>query len=356
MIKKRLEKLRLKLKEVNLDAILITKKENYIYISGFTGTFAYLLVTQNDAVLLTDFRYTSQAKKQAKFFEIIEYQGKLLESLNSIIASKGVKSLGFEQNVITYKKYLDMKKNLKVSELKPVDGMIEDIRVKKDSNEIETIKKAVEIADNAFSHILNYIKPGVREYEIAIEIEHYMKRQGAKGSSFETIVASGHRSSLPHGTATDKKIENNEVITIDFGAIYDNYCSDITRTIFVGQPNEKFLKIYNIVLEAQKTALMGAKKGLLGSEIDSIARDIIDKNGYGENFGHGLGHGVGLEVHEMPSLSKRGNMKMENGMVVTIEPGIYINELGGVRIEDTVVINDDTPIVLTQSSKDIIVL
>lgn len=356
MIETRLEKLRTKLKETDLDAILIIKKENRIYISGFTGTFAYIIVTKNDAVLLTDSRYISQAKKQAKLFEIIEYEGEILESLNNIILSKGIKSLGFEQNIITYKKYLDIKKSLKVSELKPVDNMVEDIRVKKTPDEIKTIKKAVKIADDAFSHILNYIKPGVRESEVALEIEYYMKKQGAKGPSFETIVASGQRSSLPHGIATDKIIKNNEVVTIDFGAVYDNYCSDMTRTVFIGKPDKEFFKIYNIVLEAQKNALMGAKKGLLGKEIDSIARGIIEKGGYGENFGHGLGHGVGLEVHESPSLSKRGDIKMENDMVVTIEPGIYIDNFGGVRIEDMLIINDDNPIVLTHSSKDIIVL
>ena len=356
MLEKRLEKLKLKLKEADLDGILITKKENYMYISGFTGTYAYLVITQNNAVLLTDFRYANQAKDEAKFFEIIEYEGRLLDALNNVIASNNIKNLGFEENVITYKTYVEMKKNLKVEKLKPVDGMVEDIRIIKDAKEIVIIKKAVKIADDAFLHILNYIKPGVSECEIALELEHYMKKEGAKGTSFETIVASGYRSVLPHGTASNKKIENNEAVTLDFGAIYENYCSDMTRTVFVGKPKEELYKIYNIVLEAQKTSVEGAKKGFTGKEIDSIARDIIDKNGYGKNFGHGLGHGVGLEVHEKPSISKRGDIIMKNGMVVTIEPGIYVENLGGVRIEDMVVIDHDTPIVLTKSSKELIVL
>ncbi|MDQ2085296.1 aminopeptidase P family protein [Herbivorax sp. ANBcel31] len=356
MIKKRLEKLRLKLKKTDMDAILITKRENYIYISGFTGTFAHVLVTQNDAVLLTDFRYASQAKKQAEQFEVVEFRGKLLESLNDIIKSKDIKTLGFEEDNVTYKKYISMKKNLKVKKLQPIDGIVEDVRVRKDSEEIENIKRAVKIADDAFSHILKYIKPGVREYEIALEIEHYMKKKGAKGISFETIVASGCRSSLPHGVATDKKIENNEAVTLDFGAVYNDYCSDMTRTVFVGQPEKELINIYDIVLKAQVASLKGAKKGLLGKEIDLIARGIIDKNGYGENFGHGLGHGVGLEVHEKPSLSKKGDVVMENGMVATVEPGIYVDNLGGVRIEDMVVINEGSPIVLTGSTKEIIVL
>lgn len=356
MTKKRLEKLKLKLKEADLDAILIIKRENYMYISGFTGTYAYLVITQNDAFLLTDFRYGKQAKDEAKLFKVIQYEGRLLDALNDVILSMGIKNLGFEENVITYKTYTEMKKNLKVKKLKPVDGMIEDIRIVKDAEEIEIIKKAVEIADEAFSHILNHIKPGVSEYEIALELEHYMKKKGAKGISFETIVASGYRSFLPHGTAGNKKIENNEVVTLDFGAVYQNYCSDMTRTVFVGKPHEELFKIYNIVLEAQKAALEGAKRGLTGKEIDSVARSIIEDSGYGKNFGHGTGHGVGLEVHEKPTLSKKGDIKMENGMVVTIEPGIYVENLGGVRIEDMVVINDDTPVVLTKSPKEIIVL
>ncbi|AUG57676.1 M24 family metallopeptidase [Acetivibrio saccincola] len=356
MTGKRLEKLRQKLKEKDLDGILIVKRENYMYISGFTGTYAYLVISQEDAVLLTDFRYSKQAKEEAEIFEVIEYEGRLLNALNDVIVSKGIKRLGFEENVVTYKTYTEMKKLLKVEKLVPVDGMVEDIRAVKDDEEIEIIKKAVEIADHAFSHILNYIKPGVSEYEIALELEHYMKKKGAKGTSFETIVASGYRSFFPHGTASSKKIENNEAVTLDFGAVYKNYCSDMTRTVFVGKPDDKLFKIYDIVLKAQKSAIEAAKKGFTGKEIDSVARNIIEENGYGKNFGHGLGHGVGLEVHEKPTLSKRGDVKMENGMVVTIEPGIYLENLGGVRIEDIVVINDDFPVVLTKSPKEIIVL
>ena len=262
MLKERLEKLRLKIKEADLDAILIIKRENYMYISGFTGTYAYLLITQNAAVLLTDFRYTKQAKDEAKLFEVIEYEGRLLDALNNVIASNDIKKLGFEENVVTYKTYIEMKKKIKVEKLDPVDGMVEDIRLIKDAKEIEIIKKAVEIADDAFLHILNYIKPGVSEYEIALELEHHMKKKGAKGTSFETIVASGYRSVLPHGTASNKKIENNEVVTLDFGAIYENYCSDMTRTVFVGKPKEELYKIYNIVLKAQKSSVESAKKGL----------------------------------------------------------------------------------------------
>jgi Xaa-Pro aminopeptidase len=226
----------------------------------------------------------------------------------------------------------------------------------KDDYELDIIKKAVKIADDAFTHILPYIKPGIAEIEIAAEMEYYMKKAGAIGASFETIVASGQRSSMPHGVASDKKLELGDPITLDYGAYYEHYCSDMTRTVFLGQPKDEMKKIYNIVLEAQLKSSEGAAAGLLGKDIDLIARDIIYKNGYENNFGHGLGHSVGLEIHEDPRFSPSGNIKIENDMVITVEPGIYVSGLGGVRIEDIILINDDKPINLTKSSKEMIIL
>lgn len=355
-IEKRLASLRLDLEEKGLDGALVTKRDNYIYLSGFTGTFAYLLITKSDAVLVTDFRYTEQAQKQAPLFEVIEYKGSLLVALNEIIKSKGIGILGFEEDYVTYKKFEEFTGKLNIKELRPLAGIIEALRRIKDQEEIAVIKKAVKIADDAFSHILKYIKPGVREVEVAAEIEYFMKKEGAKGTAFDTIVASGHRSALPHGVASDKVIESGDAVTMDFGAIFEDYCSDMTRTVFVGKPKEELSKIYNIVLSAQELSSKGAKMGLSGKEIDFIAREFIAKNGYEKNFGHGLGHGVGIEVHEEPRLSPQGTTIMDNGMVVTVEPGIYVNGLGGVRIEDMVVINGDKPIVLTASTKEMIIL
>ncbi|MCX7923274.1 MAG: Xaa-Pro peptidase family protein [Clostridia bacterium] len=356
VVEKRLKKLREKLAEKGIDAALITKRENYVYFSGFTGTSAFLIISQNDAVIITDFRYAEQAKQQAGLYEVEQYHGSLIAALNDVIKKKGINKLGFEEGYLTYEKYSEYKKKLNVSEFSPLGGVLETLRMVKDQDEIEIIKKAVEIADNAFSHIINFIKPGVREIEVAAEIEYFMKRQGAKGASFETIVASGERASMPHGVASEKVINQGDVITLDYGAIYKEYCSDMTRTVFLGDPQPEIKKIYSIVLEAQQKALEGAAAGLTGKEIDFIARDIISKRGYEKNFGHGLGHGVGIEIHEEPRLSMAGSIKMENGMVVTVEPGIYVPGLGGVRIEDMIVINDDKPQILTQSTKDLIVI
>lgn len=356
LIEKRIDKLRLLLKEKEIDAALVTKRENYVYLSGFNGSFANLIITQNEAFLVTDFRYVEQAAKQASLYEIIEYKDSVLVTINNIVKRKGIDILGFEEEYTTFKKYREFEEKLNVKKIKPLAGIIDNLRMKKDSGELELIKKAVKIADDAFSHVLDYIKPGVKEIEVAAELEYYMKKQGAKDTSFDTIVASGHRSALPHGVASEKVIEHGDAVTMDFGAIFKDYCSDMTRTVFVGNPSGELSRIYNIVLSAQQSAIRGAKKGLTGKEIDSIARDVISKDGYGDYFGHGLGHGVGLEIHEEPRLSPKGSIIMDDGMVVTVEPGIYIPGLGGVRIEDMIVINGDNQLVLTESSKNMIVI
>jgi len=353
---KRLNGLRGKLREINADAALITKRENYMYLSGFTGTFANLIITQDSAFLITDFRYVEQAAQQAGLFEIVRYDGKLEDTLNELLSDRNVNVLGFEESYLSFAEYNKYKGKFNVKEFVPLDGAVEDLRMVKDETEIDIIRKAVQIADNAFTHILGYIKPGMTEVEIAAELEYFMKKQGAEGASFETIVASGLRSSMPHGVASEKKVEPGDVITMDYGAIYKGYCSDMTRTVFIGKPKKELEHIYNIVLEAQLKSLEGAHKGLKGKEIDHIARKIITDAGFGENFGHSLGHGVGLEIHEEPRFSPSSNQVMENGMAVTVEPGIYVTGVGGVRIEDIIIINDQNPVVLTKSPKELIVL
>ncbi|NMB98644.1 MAG: aminopeptidase P family protein [Clostridiaceae bacterium] len=352
----RLLKVREKLNNNSIDAILITKRVNYMYLSGFTGTAAHLLITGENAFLITDFRYVEQATKQAPLFEIIKCQGSIEMEINNILKKLSIKNLGFESDNVTYDKYIHLKDKFEGIELVPQKGFAETLRIIKSKEEIEKVKKAVEIADGAFEHVLNFIKPGVKENEIAAELEHYIKKNGGQGPSFDTIVASGTRSAMPHGVASEKEIQAGDVVTMDYGAIYDGYCSDITRTVFVGHTDDKLKEIYEIVLSAQLEALKGAIKGKTGREIDEIAREIITKAGYGENFGHGLGHGVGLEIHEDPRLSITGERVMENGMVVTVEPGIYIEGLGGVRIEDMIVINDNQPLILTKAPKELYIL
>lgn len=352
----RLKVLREKLIEKDIDAAFITKRENYLYLSGFTGSSAYLIITQKEAILVTDFRYEEQANKQATAFQVIKYQGQVYKALDEIFIDKKIGKLGFEEAYLTYNDYLEYKSKLTVKDFVPLNSVVEKMRFIKDSSEIEIIKKAVEIADKGFTHILEFIKPGVAEIELAAELEYYMKKIGAKGASFETIVASGERSSMPHGVASEKKIKMGDTITLDFGAIYNDYCSDMTRTVFLGEPNLEMKKIYKLVLEAQLKAIDEAKFGLTGKEIDWVARNIINSGGFEKNFGHGLGHGVGLEIHEEPRLSPTGNISMENGMAVTVEPGIYIPGMGGVRIEDIIIIDGEKPLILTNSTKEMVVI
>jgi Xaa-Pro aminopeptidase len=351
----RLDRFRKELDERGLGAALVTKRENIRYMSGFTGTSASLVITGNRQILITDSRYTEQAKIQSPGWCVIETKSNTHETIGQVLSENGCKCLGFEDSNMVYKSYMELKQKINL-EMAPMGEIIEKMRIIKDKNEIDTIRKAVEIADKAFEYILNVIKPGLTEKEVASELEHFMKKNGADGEAFETIVASGSRSSLPHGVASDKRIMDGDVVTLDFGAVYNGYCSDMTRTVFVGEPDEEMKKVYNIVLDAQLCALERVSEGLQGKEIDSVAREYISKAGYGDFFGHGLGHGVGLEVHEGPRLSPRSDTVIENGMTVTVEPGIYLPGKGGVRIEDLVVINGSKPEILTASNKAMTVL
>lgn len=351
---KNIYKIRLLLKEKSLDGILLYKPENRRYVSGFTGSTGYVLITETDAKFITDFRYIEQATVQCDGFEIIETGNKktIVDVLNELTLFK----LGVEEDYMTYGQFIELTNKLMGTKLVPLEGAILKLRSVKTSDEIKNIKKAANIADRAFEHILKFIKPGLTELDIALELEFFMKKKGASKLSFEPIVASGKRSSLPHGIASDKIIETGDMITLDFGCVYNGYCSDMTRTIVLGRADDKQKEIYNIVLEAQKTSLKAVKPGITGAELDVIARNIINDNGYGQYFGHGLGHGVGLEVHELPRINACGNVPMEPGMVITIEPGIYIPNFGGVRIEDLVLVTDKGHEVLSKSTKDLIEL
>jgi Xaa-Pro aminopeptidase len=242
------------------------------------------------------------------------------------------------------------------ADLVPISGLIEKIRLIKTQQEINIIKVACEIADHAFTHILNFIKPGKTELEVSNELEFFMRKQGATQSSFDIIVASGLRSALPHGVATNKVIEKGDFVTLDYGALYNGYISDITRTVAVGEPSGKLVDMYNAVLASQLLALEKVGPGLTGIQADAIARNYLTEKGYGEAFGHSLGHGIGLEVHESPGLSIRSETVLEPGMAVTIEPGVYLPEIGGVRIEDDILITENGNELLTHSSKELIIL
>lgn len=354
MIDKRIEEVFAR--DEKIEAVFITKRENVRYLSNFKGDESFLLLTRDKKkYLLTDFRYVEQAKKEAIEFEIIDYKGKLYETILDILSQHHIDSLYFEGYNLTFSTFSDMKEKIG-DKIYPLSFSIDEIRAVKDEEEIKLIEKAVEITDKAFEHILQFIKPGVSENEVVAELNYFILKTGAKGFSFEPIVASGKRSSLPHGTATHKKIEYGDVVTIDFGCNFDGYMSDMTRTIFVGKPDATMIRVYNIVKEAQQKAEEFIKEGMKCLEVDKIARDYIGSFGYMEKFGHSLGHGVGLEIHELPRLSPKSEAILKENMVVTVEPGIYLEEMGGVRIEDLVVVKKDGCKILTGSTKEIIIL
>lgn len=349
--KNRIEALRAALDAAGLEAMLVASGVNRRYLSGFTGTAGALLFTPRGQYLLTDFRYVTQAPLQAVDYEVVEHAPDMMDTVKALLAEAGVTRLGFEERHVSYADWSSWSKALAPVELVPVDGLPEKLREKKDDDEIAVIREAAKLADAAYAHILHFVRPGVTELDLAAELESFMRKNGATGPSFDTIVASGERSAMPHGVASDRKLQSGEFVTFDFGALYRGYCSDLTRTIVVGEATDRHREIYGIVLEAQEHALANIRPGMTGREADALTRDVITRYGYGEFFGHGTGHGIGLEIHEAPRLSQRSDTVLEPGMVVTVEPGIYIPGFGGVRIEDDVVVTESGIHVLTSSPK-----
>ncbi|MDO7905179.1 Xaa-Pro peptidase family protein [Paenibacillus sp. JX-17] len=356
MENKRVIKLRQALADRKLRAMLVVSPINRRYLSGFTGSAGYVLITENDSYLLTDFRYMTQAPEQAKGFKVVEHASNVMDTVKEILDGQQIREVGFEQDNVTFGTYQSYKERLAPIDMVPVSGIVEQIRMFKDDEELAVMQRAADLADATFEHILGFIKPGVTERELDLEMEFFMRKQGATSSSFDTIVASGERSAMPHGVASSKKVQANELITFDFGALLDGYCSDLTRTVATGNPVPQLREIYDIVLEAQLHTLEHIKPGMTGREADALARDIITRHGYGEQFGHSTGHGLGMEVHESPRLSKLSDDILKPGMVVTVEPGIYLPGLGGVRIEDDIVITESGITVLTHSSKQFTVV
>ncbi len=342
------------MQEENIDAYVVMRPENGRYLSGFTGGEATLYITTEKAFLLTDFRYIEQAGSEAQGFEIIKAGSDHFEFLAEI--GQQAERVGFEGDFITYVDYEKLKNALAQAELLSLPELVGNLRSVKDQTELELLRKAATIADDAFANILKVIEIGQTEEEIGINLDYTLRRAGASGGSFDFIVASGVRSALPHGTASAKKIQFGEFLTMDFGAVYQGYCSDITRTVFLGEPENKHRTVYEVVLAAQRAGIAAVAPGRAGKEVDAAARKIIEEAGYGDYFGHGLGHSVGLAVHEGPNLNMREERKLEPGMVMTVEPGIYIPGWGGVRIEDMVLVTDNGCEVLTKAPKELIIL
>ena len=354
MIQKRLTNLHQLMEKHNLGGIIITKPENRRYFSGFTGSAGLLLVNRQSQKLITDFRYIEQAKQQAPLYQIVRHKASILDTLAENANKLGKVRIGFESDFVTWEIHRNLVNCLPNAELIPIQ--IDALRMIKDDNELTLLRKAVEIADSAFNQILSIIKPGVTELEIASELEYQMRKLGSAKPAFDTIVASGARGALPHGLASTKVIETGDFITIDFGAVYQGYYSDMTRTVVVGKATAKQREIYNIVLTAQLAGIKAVKTGKSGKDVDAVSRQIISDAGYGEYFGHGLGHGVGLVIHEDPRLSPSSNSILAEGMIVSVEPGIYLPDWGGVRIEDLVVVSATGCTILTTSGKDLIEL
>jgi len=351
---KRIDALREIINENKLDGLIITKQQNWQYLSGFSGTNAVLLITGEDNYLITDFRYLAQAAEEVTGFHIVKPFAVIEDTLVEKVTELGLKRLGFEDDSISYHVYSSYRGKLTDVELVPLHQAVETVRQVKDTAEISALRKAAEIADAAFDDVLKLIKPGVRESEIALEIECFMRRKGAQKPAFDLIVASGPRAALPHGVATDKTFAAGELVIIDFGAVYAGYHSDMTRTVVLGQPDRRQRDIYELVLRAQERAIEAIKPGVKCSAVDLKARDMITVEGYGANFGHGLGHGVGLEIHEKPGFTPKDDTVLEPGMVLTVEPGIYLNSWGGVRIEDLVLVTADGYEILSKSPKQLI--
>lgn len=345
------------LHKLSIGAVIVSNGNNMRYVSGFAGETGYLYISEKRHSVITDFRYTIQAEMEAEGYEVITIgNGGYAEAINDLIKSDNLERLGFEAEDMLYADFQKLKEKLEVKEFVPIGSEITRLRRIKTLKELEFIKKAEAIGDQVFTEILSYIKPGMTELEVAARIEYLLKLNGAQRSSFPAIVASGINSSMPHAVPTIKKLENGDFLTMDFGCVYEGYCSDMTRTIVIGKASEKQKEIYNTVLKAQLAALEFLKAGYEGREVDKVARDIIYGAGYEGCFGHGLGHSVGLHIHENPRLSPLEEEIILEGMTETVEPGIYIKGFGGVRIEDLVEVTKNGCNNFTYSDKKLIEL
>ena len=348
-----LESIRAGLSKLDVQALWVAKPANIRYLTGFTSpSDAKLLITEADAVLYTDARYTVQAQAECRVPHVIARWEEVFAHVKPLVSGKNV---GFEADAVLYSDFNELLQGLGVT-LLPVMGIVEALRAVKTPIEIQKMRHAAQIADVALEQILPLVIPGASERDIALELEVQMRRLGADGAAFEIIVASGERGAMPHGTASRKLIQDGELVTIDWGATIDGYHSDCTRTVAVGQVSDKLREIYRTVLEAHRLGVAAVRPEASCFDVDAIARDAIQNAGYGEFFGHSLGHGVGLDVHEMPRLSFRApaQERLEIGNVVTVEPGIYVPGIGGVRIEDMVLVMVDGCESLTHAPKEIL--
>jgi Xaa-Pro aminopeptidase len=345
----RISKLREKTGE--LDGFIITNQINIRWLTHYTGDNGLLFITKDNAFIFTDFRYKESSEREVKNAEIIIIKEGLVEDLKSSNIMKNLKKIGFESEAVTYRKFEKLRSLFNDKELIPLRDEVENLRMLKDEKEIRFIREAQRITDEVFRDIKKSLHKDMTEKDVRANIEFLMHRKGAEKPSFETICASGKNSSLPHARPTNKKIKG--FFTIDMGVFFNGYASDMTRTLIIGEPTEKQREIYNTVLEAQNKAISAIKPGIKLKDLDKIARDVIKSAGYAKYFGHALGHGVGLEIHEKPKVSEKSTEVATPGMVFTIEPGVYIPDFGGVRIEDLIVVKENGKEDITHSPKSL---
>lgn len=350
----RIERLRARFEDKNIDSFLVTSTENRAYFSGFRGTAGYLWITPKDALLGTDSRYTEQATAQAPDYTVVRITSGL-DWIEEAAASAASERIGIEDGDMSVSMFNALKERFSkrdpVPELIPTGSMATQLRAVKEPSELVVMQRAIDLADGAMEAVGARLRPGMTERDVAWDMERTMRELGADGLSFETIVASGPNGAKAHHHPTDRKLEVGDGVVVDMGALYDGYCSDITRTFVLGKASEKFRKVYDTVLAAQETAAATARAGMTGGEIDGLARAVIVDAGYGDSFGHSLGHGIGIAVHELPGVGPKSEGAVEDGMVFSIEPGIYLTGWGGVRIEDLVLMENGKPRVLTHAHK-----
>lgn len=356
LYKARLKNLRAEMAGKKLDALLVTDLKNIRYLSGFTGSSAYIIVSADKAFFLTDPRYTAQSKEEVAGYKVRIFK-KALETITEAIGEIKPAALGFESNNINFDNYQRLRKATRgKARLTPSTGLVNKLRQKKDAFEIERLRSSARLLDKGFSRAMKLVAPGVMERDAAFQIESFWKKSGAESLAFDTIIASGERGALPHGKASDKKVKKGELVVVDMGCLLAGYNSDETRTFVTGRPTARQKEIYGIVKDAQAAAVASIKPGIKASAVDLAARKIIDKAGYGKYFGHGTGHGVGLDIHEGPGVGPTSEEVLEEGMVITVEPGIYIPGWGGVRIEDMALVTKSGPELLTSTTRDLVIL
>lgn len=353
---KRLERLRSALREKGLDGLIVTNPTHVLYLTGFSGGEGLAIVGQNVAQLLVDFRYVEQAERESPGWERIKVPQRLRDTLAETLQKDGFQRVGVEASHLTVEQWQSWRDFFPNLVWEATTGLVEDLRLVKEEAEISAIRQAAELTDRAFEHILGFLRPGVTEREVALELEFFLRKEGASGVSFPLIVAAGPNGSMPHHQPGTRPLAPGDLVVIDMGCVVDHYCSDFTRTVALKPVSSQAREIYEVTLRAQQAGLAAIRAGVACRDADAAARQVINEAGFGEYFGHGLGHGVGLEIHERPRLGPTGEETLAANMVVTVEPGIYLPGVAGVRIEDLVRVTPDGIQDFTAATKDLIEL